>query len=160
MTNLMKTDPTLRCDSTVQTIDDIKAILAKVTFVNTRLDWGWTFHVRPIGQDDNGKPVWVIWAQFNRPDTKTGEMGIGRGRDEIVYHGQSESGVAKTCWLLVELLVRHELMEGFRYEDMRIFDPHNTIGDLQLAQTIGSRGDMACTYMDQQATAESKSESD
>jgi hypothetical protein len=138
-----------RQDLTIQCIDDIQTVIGRISFVNTRLDWNWKLKVRPVDADK--RIGWFVWAEFDRPDTHTGAMGTGRGRDEIVYPGASESSVMKTCWVLVELLVRHELMEGFRYEGLRVFDPHNTIGDLQLAQKIGTRGaDLACTYMDQQ----------
>jgi hypothetical protein len=142
----------MRQDLIINTDADLQTVIDRVTFVNTRLDWNWSYHFRPLGEVG-----WLVWAAFDRPDTHSGAVGRGRGRDEIVYRGASESSVMKTCWLLVELLVRHELMEGFRYEDLRVFDPHNTIGDLQLAQTVGTRAkDMACTYMDRQAEAEAE----
>lgn len=141
-----------RVDITINSDADLQSVIDRVSFKNSNLDWNWKFHFRPIDPDgrQNG---WFLWASFVRPDTHSGEVGPGRGRDEVVWKGASESSVVKTCWVLVEMLVKHELMEGFRYEDMRIFDPHNTVGDLQLAQKIGSRGDMNCTYMDQEAAA-------
>ena len=140
----------MRHDLIINTDGDLKSVIDRVSFVNTRLNWNWSYRFRPLG--DVGR---LVWAEFDRPDTHSGQLGRGRGRDEIVYRGASESSVMKTCWLLVELLVRHELMEGFRYEDLRVFDPHDTIGDLQLAQTVGTRAkDMDCTYMDRQAEAE------
>ncbi len=140
----------MREDLIINNDADLQTVIGRVSFVNTRLDWNWRYRFRPLAEVG-----WLVWAEFDRPDTHSGAMSRGRGRDEIVYRGASESSVMKTCWLLVELLVRHELMEGFRYEDLRVFDPHNTIGDLQLAQTVGTREkDMACTYMDRQAEAE------
>ena len=131
-------------DIQIMTDDALKACLQRISFSNTVVDFDWQFKCRPIvlkatyemPRDEN---AWLIWAEFERPDTHTGEMGIGRGRDEIVRVGAWESGVIKTCWLLVELLVRHELMEGFRVDGLRVFDPHNSIADLQLAQQIGTR---------------------
>jgi hypothetical protein len=117
----------------------LRACLDRISFQNTVVDFNWQFKFRPVtlGPTDEApreERAWLVWAEFKRPDTHTGEMGIGRGRDEIVRVGSWESGVIKTCWLLVELLVRHELMEGFRVDGLRVFDPHNSIADLQLAQ--------------------------
>lgn len=141
-----------RTDAVINSDGALHSVLDRVSFKNSNLDWNWTFKFRPF-KDGAGGEGWLLWATFVRPDTHTGQVGEGRGRDEIVWKGATESSVVKTCWVLVEMLVRHELMEGFRYENLRIFDPHNTVGDLQLAQKIGSRGDMACTYMDQEDVA-------
>ena len=55
---------------------------------------------------------------------------MGRSRTEFVQCGATESGVIKTCWLLLELTIRHELMEGFRVDGARVFSPHHRIGAL------------------------------
>ena len=131
-------------DKQINTVEELRECLSRISFQNTVVDFHWQFRFRPVvltPTDDypTEEHAWLIWAEFERPDTHTGQMGIGRGRDEIVRVGAWESGIIKTCWLLVELLVRHELMEGIRVDDLRIFDPHNSIADLQLAQQIGTR---------------------
>jgi hypothetical protein len=119
--------------------EELRHTLNRISFRNSVLDLGWRFCFEPLPVALGHKRCWRIWAEFRRPDTHTGVMGIGRGRDEIVWAGATADGVIKTCWLLVELLVRHELMEGFRVDGLRVFDPHATIEDLQLSQTIGTR---------------------
>lgn len=79
---------------------------------------------------------WRIRFSFVRPDTTTGEMARGHGRWEFVDIETSESTVVKTCWLLLELLVRHELMEAFHYGGVRVFDPHRSIDDLALPKKL------------------------
>ena len=128
----------------ITTHEQLRACLDRISFRNTVVDFHWEFKFRPVTvKATDASPyeeaAWLIWAEFQRPDTHTGEIGTGRGREEIVRAGAWESGVIKTCWLLVELLVRHELMEGFRVDGLRVFDPHNSIADLQLAQQIGTR---------------------
>src|SRR5262245_28446084 len=99
--------------------DDLTRVLGLVTFKNTVLDFKWRFEyqavtVQPTGPGAADRPPregWLLWVSFERPDTLTGEVGRGRGRDEIVWKGTTLSGVVKTCWVLVELMVRHELME-------------------------------------------------
>lgn len=145
-----------RQDLIIRSVADLETVVGRVSFKNSLFaNWNFTVKFRDAPRENSySQKQWFLWVEFDRPDTHTGKMGTGRGRDEIVYAGATESSVMKTIWLCVELLVRHELMEGFRYEDLRVFDPHNTIGDLQLAQQVGSRGgDQACTYMEQQAKA-------
>ena len=133
----------------VRTTKDVWEILNKVTFEKSVLDFKWHFGVKEVtiasserGASDtvkndripSDKNAWLIWGIFERPDTNTGLMGEGRGRDEIIYMGTTESGVVKTAWVIVEMLVRHELMEAFRYEGIRPFDPHNQISALNSLQ--------------------------
>jgi hypothetical protein len=103
----------------------LEMILADVSFVNTSLDFHWRFEVTDC--NDSDRPGWFVNVAFDRPDTDTGVMGTGRGRMEYITRGAWESGVVKTCWLLVELVVRHELMEAFRWRGKRIFNPHNSV---------------------------------
>ena len=129
----------MRFEPTVHTEDELQAVLARVSMRNSVLDFAWQFHTRPIdlcGPDRLADRCgWLVWCTFTRPDTDTNAVGTGRGRDEIVWFGTTVSGVVKTAWLLIELLVRHELMEGFRFDDSRIFNPHNSVFDLADVQT-------------------------
>lgn len=87
--------------------------------------------------DDEGRTAieplgWRIRFSFLRPDTVTGKVGRGFGRWEFVDIEAGESTIVKTCWLLLELLVRHELMEAFQYKGVRLFDPHRSVDELAL----------------------------
>lgn len=119
-------------EPTINTTEELKAALGQITFVNTVLDFKWRFEYKPFKMED--RTGWLVWVTFERPDTITGVVGRGRGRDEIINTGATISAVVKTCWVLVELMVRHELMEGFRYKNARIFNPHNKVDDLAKLQ--------------------------
>lgn len=88
----------------------------------------WWLEVTP--NNSREFPGWFVKAKFERPDTETGIMGIGAGRGEFIPEGTTESGVVKTCWLCIELLVRHETMESYRYKGARIFNPHHSVDEL------------------------------
>lgn len=134
-----------REDRIITSDNDLCELFDRLTFRDGVVNWNWRYRGNPFKYED--RHGWLIWVEFQRPDTQTGEVGWGRSRDEIVWQGSSESSVVKTCWLLAKLIVDHELMEAFQYEGFRVFDPHYTLGDLQLGQKIGSRKDMACPYM-------------
>lgn len=124
----------------IETNSQLEAALKQITFINTVLDFKWKFHYSDVEVKypipGPGRQAWLVWVSFERPDTDTGTMGRGRGRDEIIWKGTTLSGVIKTCWLLVELMVRHELMEGYRWYDARIFNPHNSVLDLAKVQDL------------------------
>lgn len=130
-------------DKTINTTEELVDVLQNISFVNSVLDFKWKFECKEIEVlfcgDGDTKDGWLVWVSFERPDTDTGMVGRGRGRDEIIWRGTSLSGVVKTCWLLVELMVRHELMEGFRWDDARIFNPHNTVQALAEIQNESKR---------------------
>jgi hypothetical protein len=119
-------------DKIIENHIDLETVLDQIKLVNTVLDFDWHFNWKEINVE--GRIGWFVWVSFKRPDTETNKCGIGRGRDEIIWQGTTTSGVVKTCWLLVELVVRHELMEGFRWQGKRIFNPHNSVVDLASIQ--------------------------
>jgi len=124
---------------------ELQAVLRRITFANSALDLKWKFEWAEYYLDPKGplpstasvaKYGWLLWVTFERPDTITGDVGIGRGREEIIWLGTPLSGVVKTAWLLIDLVVRHELMEGFRFDNARIFNPHNSVLDLAKLQDL------------------------
>lgn len=108
--------------------EELLTTLSDISMVNTALDFQWKFEIETCCKG------WFVNVAFNRPDTNTGEMGTGRGRQEYISKGSYESSVIKTAWLLIELVVRHELMEAFRWRGVRIFDPHNSVYQLASIQ--------------------------
>ena len=120
----------------VQTTSELEKVLGDVKFVNSVLDFKWRFDYKPFCfQNEIGTNTgWLIWVTFERPDCNTGIIGRGKGREEIIWYNSTVSSVVKTCWLLVELMIRHELMEGFTWQGKRIFNPHNTVSSLAKLQ--------------------------
>lgn len=126
----------------VTTIEGLSGILDRVEIANSfthalpKLGWEIKVVEHVAGYQLGG---WLINMTYERPDTFTGELGIGRGRSEFIYHGALESFVVKTAYVLLTMLVTHELMEAFMYEGKRLFNPHHTVGDLGLAATAWSQ---------------------
>ena len=146
----------------ITTTEQLVALLSKIVFANSVMDFKWRFEYVPMSMTYEGegegegeffdsnlnamvkatnptRKGWLIWASFERPDTNSGTMGRGRGRDEIIWEGATESAVVKTAWVIVQMLVQHELMEGYRVQQddgtlARIFNPHNTVEQLASLQ--------------------------
>lgn len=119
-------------ERTITTANELNDVLTEITMTNTSLDFHWAFEVREC--KDSEMPGFFVRVGFERPDTNTNAIGIGYGRWEHIALGATISGAVKTAWLLIELVVRHELMEAFRWRDKRIFNPHNSIESLASIQ--------------------------
>lgn len=92
------------------------------------VDWNWKFRFKGIGSGEGYG--WLVWAEFTRPEIRSLQSGIGRTRQEFIPSGAYPSAVVKTLYVILDLTVRHELMEGFIYRGAQPFNPHHTIDEL------------------------------
>lgn len=124
-------------EPTVETTTNLRGILHDISFAAScvNLEWEWEQKkVYAYNEDGQYEMIgWHVRTFFTRPDTMTGVVGRGSGRWEFIERGSTESGAVKTCWLLFELMIRHECMEAFLYKGDRIFDPHNPVDLLAMA---------------------------
>lgn len=119
-------------DVVIQSEEQLRAVLDQISFAPSCVDMGWQWQIEELRLQSGDLRGWLVNTTFRRPDTHTGEIGIGTGRQELIAYGASESAVVKTCWLLAELIVRHELMEAFLYRGVRIFNPHHSVDALSM----------------------------
>jgi hypothetical protein len=116
----------------VETQEQLLAVLDQISFAPSCVNMGWQWQIEELQSPSGDLRGWLVNTTFRRPDTHTGEIGIGSGRKELIAYGASETAVVKTAWLLAELIVRHELMEAFLYRGVRIFNPHHTVDELSM----------------------------
>jgi hypothetical protein len=74
--------------------------------------------------------AWRIRCSFRRPERDTGEVGTGFGRWWLIEPGSTVSAVVKTMYAAAKMIVEHELLEAFKFDGGRPFDPHRTVQDL------------------------------
>lgn len=118
----------------MMTVEKLHSVLAKVTFAPSCVDMGWTWEVRPEFPGRGLEPCgFLIRTTFRRPDRDTGAIETGYGRWWHVPADVSESGIVKTAYAAARMILEHELMESFRYDGVRLFDPHHDIEDLRAA---------------------------
>ena len=120
-------------ERTILTRDELIETLLEIKMSNTAV-FNFRWHFQTHICNDLEMPGFFVRVGFERPDTNTGVVGLGYGRWEYIAQGTTISGVVKTAWLLIELVVRHELMEAFRWKDKRIFNPHNSVESLASIQ--------------------------
>ena len=118
-------------DPQISTIQGLEAAMAAVSFTRSCLDMGWKWQVRSIPP---GKPLgWLMRCSFQRPDRTTGKVGRGFGRWWYIERLTTKSAVQKTMFAAAKMIVEHELMEAFKVNGKRPFDPHRTVADLTTA---------------------------
>ena len=140
-------EETLRCmrerDEKVISGEQLQNILAQISFAPNCVDMRWDWSIIDVRSADPGftdpGDGWLISTTFQRPDRGDGKMSRGQGRKWFIARGESESGVVKTCFAACKMILEHEIMEAFLYRRKRVFDPHNTVGELSLLQ-VGKRG--------------------
>jgi hypothetical protein len=111
-------------------IKKVEQDLERVSFKASCLNFGWGWKVE-VTFDQNGEHNgYKIFSGFDRPDTHTGEMGRGYGRPWLISLNYGEKELFMTCWMAIEQIIKHELLEAFSVEGARVFDPHKGMDDL------------------------------
>lgn len=136
-------DLEIRSERRIETTHDFEQVLSRISFINSVLDFHWRQRHEPffdrVAQTGEARQAGrMLWVEFQRPDIHTGEIGWGRGRDEIVRLGAYNGSVVKTAYVLFRFILEHEAMEGFEYEGIRVFNPHHTMPELQLPAQIAA----------------------
>lgn len=112
--------------------EKIENILSNISMAPSCIDMGWNWKVTSLGKYGN-----TFALSFQRPDTHTGIVGIGYGREWFVPNDATEKFIVMTAWLAIELILRHEAMEAIHYDGARILDPHKSLGELAYPNKLG-----------------------
>jgi hypothetical protein len=137
------------------TLSDVKNILDNISFVESCIDfhWGWEVvevegnatvedYERNSLEETTGyvkiNPIrgFLISTTFQRPDINTGIMGTGKGRRMWIEETASETSIVMTAWVCVELIVKHETMEAFKYRNAKLLNPHKNLEQLAYPEIL------------------------
>lgn len=110
----------------------LENILNNISFASSCVDLGYKYHIEEVG--DVG---FLMSFSFFRPDTHTGEMGEGFGREWFVRRESTEKFVVMTVKLAIDLIITHEILESFHYCGSRLLDPHKTLENLAYPEKFG-----------------------
>jgi len=116
----------------IKTRKDVSGVLSKIEFAPSCVDMGWEWKVDEI--PDYG---FLISVTFKRPDTHTGEMGTGCGREWFIRKDSTEKFLVLTAKCAIDFIITHEVMEAFHYRGSRIIDPHKSLEDLAYPNELG-----------------------
>lgn len=112
--------------------ESLEHILSKISFAPSCIDLGYKYHIEEVG--DIG---FLISFSFFRPDTHTGEMGEGFGREWFIRKNSTEKFVVMTAKLAIDLIITHEILESFHYYNTRLIDPHKSLENLAYPEKLG-----------------------
>lgn len=77
-----------------------------------------------IQQDKKGGERIYIQIKYFAPCSKTGEVKEWKGRKWYLSEHMTDDEIVKTVYLAFETAVKHEILEGFKYKDLPLFNPH------------------------------------
>lgn len=93
--------------------------------------FGTTFKVRVERDCKNKKSGRIfIQLQYHAPCTKTGQDLPWNGRKFYLSDHMTNDEIAKTVYVAFESAVKHEVMEGFKYKGVIVFNPHINFTEL------------------------------
>jgi hypothetical protein len=70
------------------------------------------------------EPRIYIQVQYTATCNKTGFTDKWHGRKWYLSEYMTDDEVIKTCYVACEAVVKHEIMEGFKVDDIILFNPH------------------------------------
>jgi hypothetical protein len=73
-------------------------------------------------KDINGR--WYYQVQCIRPDSETGELGLGKGGKAYLSPHMNKSELTRIAFGLFKAYEEHECREFFKWEGRAIFGPH------------------------------------
>lgn len=79
---------------------------------------------KEFGKGDN-KRVYIQSYYFTRC-IKTGEIKKWKGGKHYLSRYMTEDEIVKKAWVAFELTIRHEALEGFRFDNKVIWNPHTS----------------------------------
>ena len=77
-----------------------------------------------VSKDLKGGDRIFIQAEYDSPCTLTGEKQSWKGRKYYLSEYMTDDEVIKTCYVAFEQAVKHEVMEGFKVDNIILFNPH------------------------------------
>ncbi len=120
----MKTEPVI---ANTEDLDSVQ-----IDSLSLFKSWNMRFEFDYVSGHGDG---WYVRCLFDRHDIRTGKLGTGCGRSELISQGSTISSAVKTLWVLVKMLVEHEIMEAFMFQGARIFNPHHSVFELATLQS-------------------------
>lgn len=95
------------------TKEGLEEIVSQISFKD------WQFKVDTLGDG------FFIQVQFQDLDHDTGELSLIKGRKWYISKFAIPDEVVKTCWVAVDMVLRHEALECFLVNGIAPFHPHN-----------------------------------
>jgi hypothetical protein len=81
-------------------------------------------------EDKKGGNRVYIQVIYNAPCSKSKEIEQWKGGKHYLSEHMTEDEVLKRVWVAIEAAVKHEVMEGFKFDGIVVFNPHLNFREL------------------------------
>mgnify|MGYP001596239790 CR=1 FL=1 len=114
----------------------VSAIVNKISFSLLGNEFRFRIEEDLEYKNENGHGRIFIQVQYSSPCVKTGMLNNWAGRKWFLSKFMTDDEIVKTCYLACEIAARHEIMEGFNYNNQLVFNPHTPYQSLIKASKI------------------------
>ena len=111
----------------MKTLEEILKLVQRI-----KMDFfGIEFNIR-VETDNKNTSGGRIFIQiiYNAPCTKSKEVQEWHGRKWYLSEYMTQDEVIKTCYAAFKAAVEHEVMEGFKVDNITLFNPHINFEEL------------------------------
>ncbi|BAP15816.1 hypothetical protein AVU67_gp10 [Ralstonia phage RSJ2] len=71
--------------------------------------------------------MWQVRLSCYLPCTKTGALAEQVGRWFTIHEPNDRDSIIRTVWMAFQTFMLHEMLEGFKYHGVIVFDPHSPL---------------------------------
>jgi hypothetical protein len=103
----------------MQTIESVKELTSHISFSV----FGQIFFLSVQEDKKYGKRLYLQWF-YHAPCSKTGEIKEWRGGKYYLSEHMTDDEIVKKAWAAAQAVVHHEVMEGFMFDNVILFNPH------------------------------------
>lgn len=111
------------------TAEEIKSVISRITMnifgkkINIIIDFDQKYS---IYYEENGETIGRQYLQLEYEDIchDTGVLKTWRGRKWLLSEYMTDDEIIKTGYAAFEALIKHEIMEGYTVDGIKLFNPH------------------------------------
>lgn len=90
----------------------------------------WTFHVQNKGDG------FLLQVSFMAPDSSNGKVAVQKSRKWYISSHSCRNEVIRTVYKAIVAAEEHERDENFKYKDVAVFDPHRSLDDVAILDSL------------------------
>lgn len=105
-------------------MEKINLLLSHITANLFGIDFKIVAEYDKVYQTKEGHARIYLQAKYTSACTETQEVKEWSGRKWYLSEYMTEDEIVKTAWCAFEKAVQHEVMEAFKFDGVRLFNPH------------------------------------
>lgn len=102
-----------------QTLESIRTLMSHITFSLFGQDF---YIITELDKSYGKRPYLQVY--YHAPCAKTGNIERWSGRKWYLSPHMTDDEIVKTAWAAAQAAVEHEIKEGFKFDNIVLFNPH------------------------------------